>query len=62
MSPLPFLATENLSRNVRTTVGIALCDDCRQCRLNKLIDEDTDEIYFTNVACNQAQYQILLVP
>ncbi|MFP1748655.1 YcgN family cysteine cluster protein [Lonsdalea quercina] len=31
----------------------ALCDGCGRCCLNKLIDADTEELYFTNVACNQ---------
>ncbi|WP_392565569.1 YcgN family cysteine cluster protein [Utexia brackfieldae] len=30
-----------------------LCDGCGLCCLNKLIDEKTDQIFNTNVACDQ---------
>lgn len=35
----------------------ALCDGCGLCCLNKLQDEDTDEVFFTNVACNGLDLQ-----
>ncbi|HEY7866245.1 MAG TPA: YcgN family cysteine cluster protein [Psychromonas sp.] len=30
----------------------SLCDGCGKCCLNKLIDDETEELHFTNVACH----------
>ncbi|MEO3682383.1 YcgN family cysteine cluster protein [Shewanella vesiculosa] len=30
----------------------SLCDGCGKCCLNKIIDDETDELYYTNAACH----------
>ncbi|MDO6619295.1 YcgN family cysteine cluster protein [Shewanella sp. 10N.286.51.B2] len=30
----------------------SLCDGCGKCCLNKLIDDETEELYYTNAACH----------
>jgi len=37
-----------------------LCDGCGLCCLNKIIDSKTNEIYFTNVACDGLDRQTCL--
>ncbi|MCW3174055.1 YcgN family cysteine cluster protein [Shewanella subflava] len=30
----------------------SLCDGCGKCCLNKIIDDETEELYYTNAACH----------
>ncbi|WP_299494359.1 YcgN family cysteine cluster protein [uncultured Shewanella sp.] len=35
----------------------SLCDGCGKCCLNKIIDDETDTLYYTNVACELLEHQ-----
>jgi len=49
-NPQPFWKRKNLEEMTREEWE-SLCDGCARCCLYKLEDEDTGEIYYTNVVC-----------
>ena len=49
-TPKPFWKTKTL-RQMSSEEWESLCDGCGKCCLIKLIDDVTDELHFTTVAC-----------
>ncbi|MDF0535956.1 YcgN family cysteine cluster protein [Shewanella yunxiaonensis] len=47
---MPFWLSKTLEE-MTTDEWEQLCDGCGKCCLNKIIDDETDKLYYTNVAC-----------
>ncbi|QIR14384.1 YcgN family cysteine cluster protein [Shewanella aestuarii] len=48
---MSFWETTSL-KDMTTEQWELLCDGCGKCCLNKIIDDETDELYYTNAACH----------
>ncbi|MPY24225.1 YcgN family cysteine cluster protein [Shewanella psychropiezotolerans] len=42
---------EKTLAQMNTSEWESLCDGCGKCCLNKIIDDETEELYYTNAAC-----------
>jgi len=56
MNQAPFWKTTPLDK-MTPTQWESLCDGCAKCCLHKLQDEETDIVYYTNVACQLLDVQ-----
>ena len=52
----PFWKTKKMSQMTQAEWE-SLCDGCARCCLNKLEDEETERIYFTDVACKLLDHE-----
>lgn len=49
--------TEKTLAQMTSSEWESLCDGCGKCCLNKLIDDETEALYYTNAACHLLNHQ-----